>query len=278
MYEKIVVPLDGSSLAEVALPYAEEIAAKASSKLTLLSVLQTEEDEEYQRHHRYATKMVETTRHQIEKYLEKPRGEGIKVEGATRIGNPAKGILEYVSKGSPSLIVMATHGRSGVSRWAVGSVADNVVRGTSRQPVLLIRARGAYPDVRAKRILKRALVPLDGSIRSEAVISSIMWLAYSLNMEITFLQVAPTTNHIPVNTEAYLQSKCRMFEDKGISATYYIRIGAAADEIIDLADEITSDVVAMSTHGQTTLSLWPLGSVAQKVLLGGNTPLMLTRA
>ena len=173
---------------------------------------------------------------------------------------------------------MATHGRSGISRWAVGSVADKVVRATTRQPLLLIRAKGSHPDIRAKRILKKALVPLDGSIGSEAVIPYIMEIAPNLQMELTLLQVIPKNNHINADAEAYLQSLRRRLEDRGITTKYEIRVGAAADQIIDLADELAIDVVAMSTHGQTTVSLWPLGSVAQKVLIGGNTPLLLIRA
>ena len=143
-YEEIVVPLDGSQLAEVALPYAEEIAAKMHCKVIMLAVLQSDEADKYQKHHIYATKMVKTTKEQIKKYLPKVGGEAIEVSEVTRIGNPAKGILDYVDKGPLSLIVMATHGRSGVSRWAVGSVTDNVVRSTSRQPILLIRAKCGF--------------------------------------------------------------------------------------------------------------------------------------
>ncbi|MFC1941875.1 universal stress protein [Chloroflexota bacterium] len=73
------------------------------------------------------------------------------------------------AKGGLNLIVMATHGRSGISRWAVGSIADKVVRASTRQPLMLIRAKGSHADIRAKRILKKALVTLDGSTRSEAV-------------------------------------------------------------------------------------------------------------
>jgi nucleotide-binding universal stress UspA family protein len=278
MYKKLVVPLDGSPLAEVALPYAEEIAGKMGSEIILLSVLPSEETHEYQKHYTYTTKMVNATKRHVEKYLETSRDQAIKIGTATRSGNPAEGILDYISKGAPNLIVMATHGRSGVSRWAVGSVADKVVRATTRQPLLLIRAKGCHPDMRAKRILKKALVPLDGSMGSEAVIPCIIELALNLQMELTLLQVIPKNNHTYVDAEAYLQSLCRRLEDRGITARYEVKVGAAADQIIDLADELAIDVVAMSTRGQNAINLWPLGSVAQKVLLGGNTPLLLIRA
>ena len=65
---------------------------------------------------------------------------------------------------------------------------------------------------------------------------------------------------------------------KGITAGYEVRTGSPAEQIIDLADEFASDMVAMSTRGQTAINIWSLGSVAQKVLLGGNTPLLLIKA
>jgi nucleotide-binding universal stress UspA family protein len=278
MYEKIVVPLDGSRLAEVALPYAEEIAGKTGAELILLSVLQSEESHEYQNHYTYSTKIVKITKRHAEKYHEESGNQAINIVTATRVGNPAEGILDYVNKRALNLIVMATHGRSGIGRWAVGSVADKVVRATTRQPLMLIRAKGSRPDIREKRILKKALVPLDGSTISEAVIPYIVDIAQSLHMEVTLLQVVPKNNHTSVDAEAYLQGFCSQLKDKDIPTRYELRVGAAADEIIDLADELAIDVVAMSTHGQSAIRLWPLGSVAQKVLLGGNTPLMLIRA
>jgi nucleotide-binding universal stress UspA family protein len=277
MYKKLVVPLDGSPLAEVALPYAEEIAGKMNSEIILLTVLATEETGEYHNHYQYISKIVDTTQRQVDKYLDNGGNDNIKVGTATRVGNAAEGILDYVNNGALNLIVMATHGHSGISRWAVGSVADKVVRATSRQPLFLIRAKGAHPDVRAKRILKKALIPLDGSEESETVIPFISELALKLQMELTLLRVIPKTNHVFASTEAYLHDWSQRLDEKGITTRYEVRVGSAADQIIDLADELTSDMVAMSTRGQTAMSIWPLGSVAQKVLLGGNTPLLLTK-
>lgn len=118
MLESIVVPLDGSKLAEVALPYAEEMAAKMGSDIALLSVLESLTGEEYKEFRKYATRIVPATKHYAEKYFE-TGSKAIKVEAITRTGNPAKSILEYVDKGNVDLIVMASHGRSGsvAGRW-----------------------------------------------------------------------------------------------------------------------------------------------------------------
>ena len=278
MYKKIVVPLDGSPLAEVALPYAEEIAGKIGSEMVLLSVLAAEEQDEYQRHYAYMEKVVDLTMHQVKKYTQDNGHGDCAVCTATRVGNPAEGILDFIDKGHLCLVIMATHGRSGLSRWAIGSVADKVVRSTTRQPMLLIRAKGAHPDVRAKRIFKKALLPLDGSAESEAVMPMITTMAAALQMELTLLRVVPRMNHSLPSIESYLQDWCQRLEEKGISSRYEVRAGAPADHIIDLADESASDLVAMATHTHAIGNLWPLGSIAQKVLLGGNTPLLLVRA
>ena len=215
---------------------------------------------------------------EIEKYLEDSGNNVIKVGTATRVGNPAEGILDYVDKGRMCLVVMATHGRSGVGRWAVGSIADKVVRATTRQPLLLIRAKGSHPDVRAKRILKKALIPLDGSTESETVIPYLTEVAQNLQMELTLLRVISKKNGSFAAADVYLQGWCQKFKEKGITAGYEVRTGSPAEQIIDLADEFTHDMVAMSTRGQTSINIWSLGSVAQKVLLGGNSPLLLIRA
>ena len=279
MYKRIIVPLDFSRLAEAALPFAEELAAKIGSTITLITVLDSEESKEYEKHDAYIRKIAKTTKHHSEKYLEKGNKKEIKIETVTRNGDPAEAIIKYDHKVGNQLIIMASHGRSGISRWAVGSVADKVVRATRWQPVMLIRAKEHRSDIREKRVLKKALVPLDGSSRSESVIPYIKYMASKLDMELTLLQVVPkNTNHASADAEAYLQGICSDFEDDGITVKYKVSVGPAAEEIISADDDIAYDLVAMSTHGRSGLSLWSLGSVAQKVFLGGNTPLMLVKS
>ncbi len=278
MFDKIVVPLDGSKLAEVALPYAEELGAKMGSDIVLLTVLESEESPEYEKHHRYIKKIEELTRYHTQKYIDNGKIKQIEVMSSIRTGNPVQGITEYTLLKAFPLIVMASHGRSGISRWTVGSVADKVVRFSSFQPVMLIRATQSRSDIREKRILKKALVPLDGSIVSEAVIPHIAEIARSLQMELTLLQVVPKTNHTDtVNIEAYLQSVCGELKGESVNAGYKVSFGAVAENIIDIADDLAFDLVAMSTRGMNRNDLFSLGSVAQKVFLGGNTPLLLIK-
>jgi nucleotide-binding universal stress UspA family protein len=115
-------------------------------------------------------------------------------------------------------------------------------------------------------------------MESEAVMPVITTLASNLQMEISLLRVLPRMNHSLSEVETYLQDWCERLAEKGITSKYEIRAGSPADHIIDLADESACDLVAMCTHNHNIGSLWPLGSVAQKVLLAGNSPLLLVRA
>ncbi len=97
-------------------------------------------------------------------------------------------------------------------------------------------------------------------------------------MELILLQVINSTGPKEEDVETYLQSICRKIEDiAGITAAYRVVAGSVADTIIDLADELTVDLVAMSTGGMNRNNPLSLGSVAQKVFLAGNTPLLLIR-
>ena len=139
MFEKIVVPLDGSKLAELALPYAEELAARTGSQITLLRVIASGEAEDYEKNQVYLKGVAREVEIDTKKLLEKSGGE-IKVETAVLTGNPAEAIVDYAATKKISLIVMASHGRSGIGRWTLGSVAEKVVRGGS-SPVLLVRSQ-----------------------------------------------------------------------------------------------------------------------------------------
>ncbi len=277
MYEKIMVPLDGSQLAEVALPSAEELAGRLGSEIILLSVSESPEAQDYHKHQIYIERKVTETTKRVEKYIEDPSNQAISVRPVILVGHPAEEIVRYATKENVGLIVMATHGSSGIKRWTLGRMADKVLRAAER-PVALIRAKTAYPGAPKKGIMRRALVSLDGSEASEAVIPYIEELAARLHTEVTLLQVVAPAYRVYADAEAYLERIKERFQDKGISTKSVVRMGAAAEEIIKVADETEIDIVAMSTHGRSGIGRWSMGSVADKVLRGGNTPVLLVRS
>jgi nucleotide-binding universal stress UspA family protein len=299
MYEKILVPLDGSELAEVALPYAEELAGRLGSEVTLIYVNELNKDPYQHMHQFYLQKIVEATKQGAGRYSDKSVGrQAVQIKSVILPGHPAEEIVGYTDKENISLIVMATHGQSGLKRWALGSVADKVVRATTR-PVLLIRAKGARADVREKGILRKALVPLDGSKVGETAVPFIEGIASKLQAEVILLQVLARGYEVGYDYVALTERQ--MESDKAIATNYLndvgirlkkkgiavatevrlgieVRAGNVADEIIKFADELQADIVAMSTHGRSGVSRRVFGSVAERVLREGDIPLLLVRA
>ena len=296
MYKKILVPLDGSDLAELALPYAEELAGSLSCEITLIHVSESADEKYENMHQLYIEKIVEATKQGAERCRKNKRAKKIKVSSVHLMGHIAEQIVDYADKESIDLIVMTTHGRSGIRRWLLGNVAAKVVRATDR-PIALIRAKDTLPEECAERKINKVLVPLDGSKASEVVVPHVSELASNLKAEVVLFQVvspsyfvyaipgeAVLQPHSPEdlqnmieNSKLYLDRVGTEFRDKGIETTSEVGIGGPAEEIIRVADEMQVDMVAMSTHGHSSISLWAFGSNADKVLHSGNTPVLLVR-
>jgi nucleotide-binding universal stress UspA family protein len=296
MYEKILVTLDGSELAEIALPYAEELAGQLGSEITLLYVADPAVKHQDSMRQNYLQKMVEVTMDNASKYSNEPAADrGVKVKSVVLTGRPAENIVDYADKENIGLIIMATHGQSGFKRWALGSVADKVLRATTR-PVELIRARTSHPDTKLNRKLNKVLIPLDGSGEGEAILPYIEELARMLGVKVILLRVLATgyatmDNYVPLTEQqmksdralaaAYLNNLRTRLEEKGIATTTEERLSEwndASAQIIQLADEVQVDLVAMTTHGRSGAGRQVFGSVADKVLHEGETPLLLVRS
>ena len=306
MYKRILVPLDTSKLAEIALPYAGELARHLGSEIILIHVRTLADGPDKPEHRVYLSKMAAATEQAMKKSPDLPRGEKVKVASAIvgspgLLTHPAEQILDYAEKENINLIVMATHGRTGIRRWTLGSTANKVAR-AFKCPILLIRANAAVP----KRVhLDKILVPLDGSIPGEAVLPYIENLASKLKTKISLLYVVELLYHyypyaepvgyygsagvvkVPYNEEEmkpwkevgekYIKSVNDKLTAQGIKTSYEVRTGSAGEEIIKAEAEIHPDVVAMSTHGHSGFGRFDHGSVADKVLHAGNTPLLLVR-
>jgi nucleotide-binding universal stress UspA family protein len=157
MYKKILVPLDGSKLAECALPHVEELAkCCGTEKVILVSVTERVqgyrafEDPSQPLGQQLVPEAVGKKEKQAQRYLGRiakaMEAKGIKVDTEVLLGDPAEEIVIYAKHPGCDLIVMSSHGRSGPSRWAHGSVADRVFRG-SPVPVLMVKAPGCVPGI-----------------------------------------------------------------------------------------------------------------------------------
>jgi len=294
MYKKILVPLDGSDLAEVSLPYAEEFAARMGSEITLIFLSRSEKDSSFSRRKEYLDKVLDSTKREIDKLLQKPEGD-TKIESAVLVGHAAEEIVKYADKEDMGLIVIATHGRSGIKQWAMGGVASKIITGT-RRPVMLIRAKEASPDIRMIGTINKLLLPLDGSKEGESILPHALDIASNFKSEVIMFQAIslayPTytadafayvtysdqqMDAMKASALDYLAKAGATFEEKGIKVSYEVRFGSTADEVINYADEIGADFVAMTTHGRSGIGRWLFGSTTVRVMKGGNTNLLLVR-
>lgn len=155
MYSKILVPLDGSRFAEQALPHALNIAAAGSVEIHLLSIAPQLDDQAHSvvdmypvyvyrdymvNHASESNRIKQGLQDYLDQVTHRISVAGHAVVSAVRFGQPADEIISYASENGCELIIMSTHGRSGIGRWVYGSVADKVLRG-SATPVLLVRVQ-----------------------------------------------------------------------------------------------------------------------------------------
>jgi nucleotide-binding universal stress UspA family protein len=301
MYRKALVPLDGSELAEVVFVYAKELAGRLGLDLVLLHVYSPEEAEFVPMRRAYVERAAEMIRRQSEEAREKagikPGGKVIKVRGELAVGYPADEILRYANENAIDLILMATHGRSGLKRWTMGSVADKVLR-ASRVPVWLVRAGVPQEIVYDKWPTRTILVLLDGSELAETVIPHVEAVAKQRGAElldVILLSVCepmllpsyyPVT--LPLNWDDHV-ARCKRSDmeylakiekrllDAGLRVRAEVLVGKPADVIVDYVNKNPVNLIIMSTHGRSGPSRWVLGSVAEKVLLGVSSPILLVR-
>ncbi len=304
MYKKMLVPLDGSDLAEQVLVYAKEFAGRTDLDVTLLHVCSKEQYESLPMHRAYVERVADRLRGQSEDVKAKISGRQGKmpqIVGRVAVGYAAEEILRYADQDKVDIILMATHGRSGITRWVLGSVADKVLR-ASKIPVLLVRT-GVEDEVVYDQWPKRILlVPLDGSELAESVLPHVETLAKQRGVaatEVVLLRVneppvipADYPASMPVSWEEHVEQEMarrkqegeqylagvqkRLGKD-GIKVRSEVLIGRPADAIIDYSNRNRFSLILMATHGRSGLSRWAYGSVTEKVLTGGSSPLFLVR-
>jgi nucleotide-binding universal stress UspA family protein len=291
MYDKILVPLDGSELAEVTLWYAARLAGRLRSSVTLVYVTSPGELQSPHMYECYLRDVIVRMKEVAAKAAADTGNGEIPIDYKVLKGDPAEEIVDYADKAKVNLIILSTQGKSGIKRWALGNVANKVVRATRKQ-VLLIRASGAKSDV-YKDTLTRVLVPVDGSKESESILRFINYLAAELNLAVTLLhmwvreyELYPTKDKLKDIARArkhendYIKRLGTRLSKKGLNIdTVFTEVfqGKEAEEIIKLAEEGKFSMVAMATHGRSGVGRWIFGSNADKVLNEGSTPLLLVR-
>jgi nucleotide-binding universal stress UspA family protein len=280
--------VDGSSLAEQALPYAERIARAGEGHLVILQVVHPASDNASNEEVAAQADEIVAAQTHVDQLVGRTASV-IAVEGAVTIDIPARGILEKANDRQAGLIVMSTHGRSGVGRWIYGSVADDVMR-HARVPVLLVPPHLRSPW-RTDRQL-RVLVPLDGSELSRAALPQACELVDALQAELylvrsvelhppmygdptAFSVLDPTLELDAAKTQ--LDKLAQDLRAGGRKVTVSDLVGYAVTAIADYARDNQIDVIAMSSHGSGGITRLIMGSVATGLVQRAESPVLIIR-
>ncbi len=296
MYKRILVPLDGSKLSEGVLPYARLFARTLKVPVELLRVIGPETLAPLSdiRNARY-NDVLAAERRTSSDYLKKVAGsfsDPSTVDGAVETGNPAEVIIDRAASDKDTLIAIATHGRSGLTRWLLGSVADKVLHAASNH-LLLVRPTEETRSIEAVS-LKSVLVPLDGSELAESVLPYVVELSKKMDLELILLRVygLPTAYSadgywiddkvwqlIEDEAKEYLEKKVKELKSGGLTRVSSVSVaGFAAEQIIEVAQKTPQTVVAMCTHGRTGMKRWVFGSVTERVVRHSGDPVLVIRA
>jgi nucleotide-binding universal stress UspA family protein len=300
---RIVLPLDGSALAEQAIGYAQSLA-DGSGEIALLRVLLPA---------RPVRGLLGDVIVSAEGVLSRMRADAkadldtiacrlrqnspeITTTLKVNVGDPAEEIIREARERNADLIVMASHGRGAVGRLAFGSVADRVAR-TSETPVMIIRPQDARPEIGPAPIY-RLLVPLDGSdIAAQALPFAEAlgkWLDVPIHL-LTAVDISQATSYslaagalfsdalydevfgrLRHDTEQMLEQQAEQLRQNGVSAEWELVDGQAVPTIENAVRD--GDVVVMTSHGRGGVGRWVIGSVAEKLVRQCPVPLVLIRA
>ena len=289
---KILVPLDGSKLGETALPYAVELAGALGAEIDLLGVCEADDEQQLAEYRAYIGNLADRVKADALRM-----GWKVVAKPLVLKGHAAEKIADSADKERVDLIVMATHGRSGILSWAMGGIIRKVL-GSVNRPVLLVRAGIDIPRTRKEEVmLSRLLLPLDGSRAGAAALPYVKEIASGLKSDVTLLNVVETGQHVHTiggidyirfadqqievmrqDALKYLKRVKRRFAGSEGMVSAELRLGDPADEIMGYTTEADIRLVAMSTYGHSGAGQHDLGGVANKVLHHGKTPILLVRA
>ncbi len=308
MYHRMLVPLDGSELAEVVFTYAKELAGRMDIDVTLLHVASPSAKSYIPMQEAYIKRAAELIKRQAREVQQEAginqANEAVKVKGELIEGYPPEEILKYADENDIDLILMATRGHSGLKRWSIGSVASKVLS-AAKIPVFLVRADHTPEEPYDKWPELSLLVPLDGSELAESVIPHVENIARQNgreNMEVVLIKVSetptipsyygPELSGVTLNwgefmqqeearrkkaSQEYLEKIEELFREKHINVRSEVIEGKATDELITYANNHPHSMIIIASHGRSGFSRLVYGSVAATLLNNVTCPILMVK-
>jgi len=293
MIRRVLIPLDGSGLAKQVIPHLLRFITPDQTELLLMTALSSSSHPQTEETADFAMPEAAVTKdHKIYKQLHDITQElnqiGFSVMERLLSGEPAESILRLAEETFVDLIAMSTHGRTGLRRALLGSVADEIVC-NARPPVFLAPATiTTQPDSAPRSIL----LPLDGTSLAEAAIPVAQQFAQNTGATLSLIHIikpdhsgygqqhdpASTREHSPTQqTTSYLERIQLQLQLAGVPSHYQIASGDPAEAIIRAICTENSDLVVMSTHGRSGVERIIHGSVTSQIIGNTTCPLLLIR-
>ena len=270
MLDRILVPLDGSTLAEAALPPLAWLAPSESSEIVLVRACPLHPVGAYE-----AAPLLPVGVDEARDYLEltaaRLRAEGHRVRTLVREGEAAESILDASAEEGATLVVMSSHGRSGFARFVFGSIAEKVLR-ASPVPVMIFPA---FSPPR-RQPPQRILVPLRNDDTARGVVPSIVELARRGETRVILLHVTHR-GETPDPCAPFLQSVAASLASEGVEGSVLVLEGDPASRILETTHEQEADLLVLAARGRRGPSRWIFGGVTEKVLRAAGAPLLVIR-
>jgi nucleotide-binding universal stress UspA family protein len=294
MFHHMLVPLDGSSLAEGVLPHAVAVARAYDARITLLHVAECPaRDRDSPPIDPLAWQMRKTSTqaylNELSQCLEKTR---LSIDTVLLEGQPAPRIIEYAHTNNVDLIALSSHGEGGLSGWNIGSIVHKLVQ-RAHVSALIVRAYCSPAANLTDLHYQRILVPLDGSPRADYAVGPAVRLAEYHHAQLILTHVVTKPHlfpHMPPRPE-FADMVERLQEYNSREAAHYLeqmktrlngnvttRIAIGDDVAVrlhQLVQEEAVDLIVVSAHGKSGKTLWPLGSVSANLILYGASSILV---
>ncbi|MGD0612394.1 MAG: universal stress protein [Anaerolineales bacterium] len=299
MFDPILVPLDGSLLAECVLPHAVAIAQAFKARLMLLRMLDKNEAGEKGQLFDLVNWEIHKTEAKV--YLEKTAARLLKsslqVDAAVLEGLVAESITEFAQSQGIKLLILSSHGRSGLSQWGLSSVSQKIIY-SAPTSVFIIRAHQPTASELVERKYARILVPLDGSRRAENVLPMVTLLARFHQSRIHIVHVVKTpemARQMPLAREDVDLSERMVSRNQEEAIRYLdqVRLHSPLEDIDIQTHLLTSDdaaavlhklvekegidMVVLSAHGYSGNDQWPYGGLVNNFILYSKVPLLVVQ-
>ncbi len=307
MIGPVIIPLDGSKLAEQAITLGYSIAQHTNRDVLLLQVMEKDTNSLPSRPEQAMRidELHDYTTSQAKAYLQSVV-EQLQVSGGPSVsynivfGRPGESIAHVANTREATYVVMSTHGYTGFTRWMMGSVADRVLHLIER-PLILIHPPQNVPYEELEQQMtelpdiKKIVVPLEGLPLAEQILPYVEQLASAYGeADIMLFHSLPAfpAGLVPIQTEklkqqwqslsheeaeTYLGNVVGQLREQGHTVQFAIRVGMPAEEILEYTKEVDADLIMMTTHARDGINRFLLGSVTSRVVQGGDIPVMVIR-